>query len=405
MKKIIAGLLCAATVSGAIFAQEATLYNKLGTTAVRKGAYTDSKPYMADIYDEIRATYESDKFSTWGQVKLTIAPEGERFSKLNEDNGPWKQGAKVDGDVEFNAAFRPVEFLEIIGGTNYGEEGLWSASYVPGLYGYGTDFSYGVREWAAGPGATVAFRGAGVGVDGLTIGWNVLKAGKLKVGDKLTWNTAFAASYAIPELVSVGAAAQIDTTEKATQKFGFGAEVTAIENMKIGLGINMATEATSYYFDTDANEILKQVQGMGQEQNSAANYGWEEGVVAALNAGVEYNFAGMGLPLLVGADAGLVLGKKEIGEVNVMPMTFGGFVSFGLLENLLVLDARITFESNMADADAAKVNVLKVIPRVWFNATEADELRLEVPITNQKVLEKSHTGFDVGLYWKHTFKM
>lgn len=398
MKRTIAGLLCAALVGGAVFAQEVTFFNRLGSTLVNQDIGGDAK--FGKFYDRIQGQYESEKFSMWGRV----------HADLESGNG-WDGDVKVTPKVNFNGAFRPVEFFEVILGSNAGDEGLWGAVYLPGAYGYGTDASYGVRKWANGEGLTLAFKGAGVGLDGLNIGWNVLQPGVLswKNGDdtESSWRTGFGVSYVVPELVGIGFGARIDTAKDANQEFGIYAELLAVENLKASVGVSMDTDAT----------IEKFADVTGLTGDPAGDY--EAKFRAFLNAGVEYGFAGMDLPLTVGADVGLLAGADTVIEagdedVTVMPMIAGLWVKFDVTEQLWA-DLRVTYADSLAGGNEDLIYMyevsqalLKVTPRVHFALSEADEFRLESNISTafsktDKSTTESKTGFDIGIYWQHNF--
>lgn len=396
MKRTIAGLLCAALVGGAVFAQEVTFFNRLGSKLVDQPIGGNAK--FGNIYDRIQGQYESEKFSMWGRIQ----------GDLESKNG-WDGDVRLTPKVNFNGAFRPVEFFEVILGSNAGDEGLWGAAHLPGAYGYGTDASYGVRKWAKGAdgdGLTLAFKGAGVGLDGLNIGWNVLQPGSLstKEGDdtKFTWNTGFGVSYVIPELVGIGFGAKVSTAENANQQFGLYAELLAVENLKASVGVSMDTKAT-----------LGSYTGVTGLELSAG----EDKFRAFINAGVEYGFAGMDLPLTVGADVGLLAGAEtvlEVGDkkVTAMPLIAGLWVKFVATEQLWA-DLRLTYADSLAGGDAdykyqASKSLLKVTPRVHFALSEADEFRLESNINTafskkDKSTTESKTGFDIGIYWQHNF--
>lgn len=404
MKRTIAGLLCAALVGGAVFAQEVTFFNRLGSKLVEQPIGGDAK--FGTIYDRIQGQYESEKFSMWGRVQGT----------LQSGNG-WDGHVELASEVHFNGAFRPVEFFEVILGSNAGDEGLWGAAYLPGANGYGTDASYGVRKWANGEGLTLAFKGAGVGLDGLNIGWNVLQPKLLseKVGDdtESRWKTGFGVSYVVPELVGIGFGARIDTAKDANQQFGIYAELLAVENLKASVGVSMDTDAT-VVTAAEVTDLKKRFEAAGQAAMLGA---LESKFHAFLNAGVEYGFAGMDLPLTVGADIGLLAGadtvyEDEDGEITMMPMIAGLWVKFDVTEQLWA-DLRVTYADSLAGGSndnkyQASHSLLKVTPRVHFALSEADEFRLESNISTafkkkDKSTTESQAGFDIRIYWQHNF--
>lgn len=400
MKRTIAGLLCAALVGGAVFAQEVTFFNRLGSTLVNQEIGGDAK--FGNFYDRIQGQYESEKFSMWGRIHAEL-----------KSGNDWDGDVEVTPTVNFNGAFRPVEFFEVILGSNAGYEGLWGAVHLPGAYGYGTDASYGVRKWADGEGLTLAFKGAGVGLDGLNIGWNVLQKGVLskKVGDdtKSFWKTGFGVSYVVPELVGIGFGARIDTAKDANQQFGIYAELLAVENLKASVGVSMNTDATVVTAAEIPDHFKKELEGLPLEAKFRA----------FLNAGVEYGFAGMDLPLTVGADVGLLAGADTVIEfgdedVTVMPMIAGLWAKFDVTEQLWA-DLRVTYADSLAGGNEDLIYLyevsqalLKVTPRVHFALSEADEFRLESNISTafkktDKSTTESKTGFDIGIYWQHNF--
>lgn len=391
MKRTIAGLLCAALVGGAVFAQEVTFFNRLGSTLVNQDIGGDAK--FGKFYDRIQGQYESEKFSMWGRI----------HADLESGNG-WDGDVKVTPTVNFNGAFRPVEFFEVILGSNAGDEGLWGAVHLPGAYGYGTDASYGVRKWANGEGLTLAFKGAGVGLDGLNIGWNVLQQGDLS-----NWKTGFGVSYVVPELVGIGFGARIDTAKDANQQFGIYAELLAVENLKASVGVSMNTDADVVTAAVIPDHFKEELEGLVLETKFRA----------FLNAGVEYGFAGMDLPLTVGADVGLLAGADTViefanEEVTVMPMIAGLWAKFDVTEQLWA-DLRVTYADSLAGGNEDLIYMyevsqalLKVTPRVHFALSEADEFRLESNIftafkKTDKSTTESKTGFDIGIYWQHNF--
>lgn len=400
MKRAIAGLLCAALVGSATFAQNVTFFNRLGSKLVDQPIGGDAK--FGNIYDRVQGSYDSEKFSMWGRIQADLMSKNY-----------WDGNVVVDCVANFNGAFRPVEFFEVIVGSNAGYEGLWGAAYLPGAYGYGTDASYGVRKWANGEGLTLAFKGAGVGLEGLNIGWNVLQPGVLsdktlnEKGEnetKVSWKTGVGVSYVIPELVGIGFGGKFDTTKDANQQFGLYAELLAVENLKASVGVSMDTKAD---LGTAAAVTGLNVPGANTEAKFRA----------FLNAGAQYGFAGMGLPLTVGADIGLLAGAETVVEygdkkVTAMPMIAGLWVRFDATEQLWT-DLRVTYADSLAGGDAdykysASSSLLKITPRVHFLLSEADEFRLESNISTafskeDKNTTKSKSGFDIGVYWQHNF--
>lgn len=414
MKRTIAGLLCVALVGTAGFAQEVTFFNRFGSVLVEQDAVTDASADFGHLFNRVQGSYDSEKFSLWGRAEMEL-----------RSTNRWEGNVSVGLDTDnllFSGAFRPLEFLELIVGKGAGDEGLWGASYLPGAYGYGTDASYGVRKWASGEGFTVAFKGAGVGLDGLTIGWNALTAPDVlanKLNDEQDksegWNTGLGVSYIIPDLVGIGFGGRFDTAEDANQEFGLYAELLAVEGLQASVGVSMDTKATVY--DIESKNIGK----VDVEKGPGANNDFlkEREFRAFVNAGVQYNFGVMGLPLAVGADAGLLAGAEEVykkassGEtVTVMPMIVGALVSFVPNEQFWA-DLRVTYADSLANGDedvkyVAQRSNLTVTPRAHFILNGTDEFRLAVPISTNfwkqgKDTSKNATGFKVEVWWQHNF--
>lgn len=416
MKRTIAGLLCAALVGTAGFAQEVTFFNRFGSQLVTQDASENASADFGHLYNRVQGSYDSEKFSLWGRAQM----------RLYSINNKWDENVRVGLDPDhlmFSGAFRPLEFLELIVGKGAGDEGLWGAAYLPGAYGYGTDASYGVRKWASGEGFTVAFKGAGVGMEGLTIGWNALTEEDTLSQKKADgsqdksegWETGLGVSYIIPDLVGIGFGGRFNTAENANQELGIYAELLAVENLQASVGVSMDTNATVY-------EIEK--KNIDKVSVTAADNNWgqtsllqERDFRAFVNAGVQYNFGGMGLPLAVGADVGLLAGAVEVWKlgnesVSVMPMIVGALVGFVPNEQFWA-DLRVTYADSLASGSETikhygQRSNLTVTPRAHFILNGTDEFRLQVPISTNfwkqnKDTSKNATGFKVEVWWQHNF--
>ena len=445
MKRIIAGMIGAAVLGGAVVAQEVTFYNRMGSVLVEQAAAKDADANFGKLYDRIVGQYDSEKFSFFGRFQADLIgwpSDKETIDKvgLNPDE---PDNHKRWGDyiglaapiIEFNGAMRPLPFLEIALGNSYGTETPWEGYELPGSYGYGSDVTYGRGEWADGNGGTVLFKGAGIGMDGLYIGWNILpitnarNGGFKGKGFPDGWDTQLGLIYNVDGLLGIGVGAKLSTRKwtegedrNANQQIGVYIEYTGVENLKVGAGVTMDTNSLGA-----AGDFIHESRGdeLGFELGPISQYvsldRHEYGFVPFVNAGAEYNFAGMGLPITLGADVGLYAGAQTVvvnpddEDVTMMPMLVGLLVRVDPMENLW-FDVRAVYEDALLKGvpDGSDINLsrLTVTPRVHFLLSESDEFRLQVPIMTNWIPEtkaggnfetSTHTGFNIGVFWQHNF--
>ena len=440
MKRIIAGMIGAAVLGGAVVAQEVTFYNRMGSVLVQQAAAEDADAEFGRIYDRIVGQYDSEKFSFFGRFQADITGKHDEIPTTDGRNKfkPWADNITLDAPIiEFNGAMRPLPFLEIALGNSYGTETPWEGYELPGSYGYGSDTQYGRGYWADGQGGTLLFKGAGIGVDGLYVGWNILpvqdafKVGA-RDGEGDGWDTQLGLIYNVDGMLGIGVGARLSTRKweegngkdrNANQQIGVYLEYTGVENLKVGAGVTMDTNsygsAADFIHESRGDEFgfnLGDISGYGFNLNRS-----EEGFVPFVNAGAQYSFAGMGLPLTLGADVGLFAGEQTImvdpdGEdITVMPMLVGALVRFDAMENLW-LDLRAVYEDALVKGPEelvgdVTISRLTITPRVHFLLSESDEFRLQVPITTDWVGElkgtkfekNSYTGFNIEIFWQHNF--
>ena len=426
MKRIIAGMIGAAVLGGAVVAQEVTFYNRMGSVLVNQPAVENADADFGRLYDRIVGQYDSEKFSFFG-----------RFEAELMSNDGWDEhiGLGLGFDPEFNGAMRPLPFLEIALGNSYGTETPWEGYELPGSYGYGSDVTYGRGLWADGNGGTILFKGAGIGMDGLYIGWNILpitnarNGGFKGKGFPDGWDTQLGLIYNVDGLLGIGVGAKLSTRKwtegedrNANQQIGVYIEYTGVENLKVGAGVTMDTNSLGA-----AGDFIHESRGdeLGFELGPISQYvsldRHEYGFVPFVNAGAEYNFAGMGLPITLGADVGLYAGAQTVvvnpddEDVTMMPMLVGLLVRVDPMENLW-FDVRAVYEDALLKGvpDGSDINLsrLTVTPRVHFLLSESDEFRLQVPIMTNWIPEtkaggnfetSTHTGFNIGVFWQHNF--
>ena len=422
MKRIIAGMIGAAVLGGAVVAQEVTFYNRMGSVLVNQPAVENADADFGKLYDRIVGQYDSEKFSFFGRFQADL---------MSGDG--WDEHIGLDAPIiEFNGAMRPLPFLEIALGNSYGEELPWEGYELPGSYGYGSDVTYGRGEWADGNGGTVLFKGAGIGMDGLYIGWNILPiTNALNGGFKGKnfpdgWDTQLGLIYNVDGMLGIGVGARLSTRKweegngkdrNANQQIGVYLEYTGVENLKVGAGVTMDTNGTGGFFKNRNLDDTGFVKGGGVVGDALDWVGNVEeidhGFNAFVNAGAEYNFGGMGLPLTLGADVGLYAGKTTVevvqngDDITAMPMLVGLLLRVDPMENLW-FDLRGVYEDALVSEEDSNVSRLTITPRVHFLLSESDEFRLQVPITTNWIPNgvdgrDSYTGFNIEIFWQHNF--
>ncbi len=439
MKRIIAGMIGAAMLGGAVVAQEVTFYNRMGSVLVEQDAAKDADANFGKLYDRIVGQYDSEKFSFFGRFQAEIVGSPTAAARQAIPAGVWGEFEKPWSDyiglnasiIEFNGAMRPLPFLEIALGNSYGEELPWEGYELPGSYGYGSDVTYGRGEWADGNGGTVLFKGAGIGMDGLYIGWNILPVSnaigfKGPDGFPDGWDTQVGVIYNVDGMLGIGVGARLSTRKweeangkdrNANQQIGVYLEYTGVENLKVGAGVTMDTNGTGGFFKNRKLDDTGFVKGGGVVGDALDWVGnvdeIDHGFNAFVNAGAEYNFGGMGLPLTLGADVGLYAGKTTVevvqngDDITAMPMLVGLLLRVDPMENLW-FDLRGVYEDALVSEEDSNVSRLTITPRVHFLLSESDEFRLQVPITTNWIPNgvdgrDSYTGFNIEIFWQHNF--
>lgn len=280
---------------------------------------------------------------------------GGRAQVAFQSTDQWKDEISLTGNqtwFEFNAAVRPLSFLEFAVGNSFGKELPWSGYELPGAYGYGSDASYGLRKYSNGEGMTMLFRGAGTGIgflEGLTIGWNSLPLDSIKSMGKSAWTTAVGVNYNIMGVANLSFGGQFDTASDASQTIGIYGELLAVENMKANVGLTMYTNSSV----VDPSSIA------GSTTSASTGYGInkaEKGFVPMVNAGVQYMLPWF--PLYLAADMGIVAGKQTVEngtDVTMMPILVGGLVGMDITEKLYT-HVRVTYGDNLASESAVRAS-------------------------------------------------
>ena len=327
---------------------------------------------------------------------------GGRAQVAFQSTDQWKDEISLTGNqtwFEFNAAVRPLSFLEFAVGNSFGKELPWSGYELPGAYGYGSDASYGLRKYSNGEGMTMLFRGAGTGIgflEGLTIGWNSLPLDSIKSMGKSAWTTAVGVNYNIMGVANLSFGGQFDTASDASQTIGIYGELLAVENMKANVGLTMYTNSSV----VDPSSIA------GSTTSASTGYGInkaEKGFVPMVNAGVQYMLPWF--PLYLAADMGIVAGKQTVEngtDVTMMPILVGGLVGMDITEKLYT-HVRVTYGDNLASESAVRASEVVISPRIHYKTESWGELRLDPGFTFITTDSDTNFGFSVGVFWEYKF--
>ena len=139
MKKTIVSTVLAALLVGAgVSAQEVTFSDRVGAILVTQEATSGSDASFGYLYNRLVGGYQNEMFSIWGRAQVAL-----------QSTDQWKNEISLKGNqtwFEFNAAVRPLRFLEFAVGNSFGQELPWSGYELSGAYGYGSDVSYGLRK-------------------------------------------------------------------------------------------------------------------------------------------------------------------------------------------------------------------------------------------------------------------
>lgn len=390
MKKTIVSTVLAALLVGAgVSAQEVTFSDRVGAILVTQEAAPDSDASFGYLYNRLVGGYQNEMFSIWGRAQVAL-----------QSTDQWKDEISLEGNqtwFEFNAAVRPLRFLEFAVGNSFGQELPWSGYELPGAYGYGSDASYGLRKYSNGEGMTALFRGSGTGVDwlqGLTIGWNSLPLDLIKSMGKSAWKTAVGVNYNLMGKANLSFGGQFDTASDASQAIGLYAELLAVDNMKANVGLTMYT-----------NSSVVDPSGIAGSTTSSFNK-TEKGFIPMVNAGVQYMLPWF--PLYLAADMGIVAGKQTVFEVpggddvTMMPILVGGLVGMDITEKLYT-HVRVTYGDNLASESTVRASEVVISPRLHYKTTKWGELRLDPGFTLITTDSDTNFGFSLGMFWEYKY--
>lgn len=390
MKKTIVSTVLAALLVGAgVSAQEVTFSDRVGAILVTQEAAPDSDASFGYLYNRLVGGYQNEMFSIWGRAQVAL-----------QSTDQWKDEISLEGNqtwFEFNAAVRPLRFLEFAVGNSFGQELPWSGYELPGAYGYGSDASYGLRKYSNGEGMTALFRGSGTGVDwlqGLTIGWNSLPLDLIKSMGKSAWKTAVGVNYNLMGKANLSFGGQFDTASDVSQAIGLYAELLAVDNMKANVGLTMYT-----------NSSVVDPSGIAGSTTSSFNK-IDSGFIPMVNAGVQYMLPWF--PLYLAADMGIVAGKQTVFEVpggddvTMMPILVGGLVGMDITEKLYT-HVRVTYGDNLASESTVRASEVVISPRLHYKTTKWGELRLDPGFTLITTDSDTNFGFSLGMFWEYKY--
>lgn len=387
MKKTIVSTVLAALLVGAgVSAQEVTFSDRVGAILVTQEATSGSDASFGYLYNRLVGGYQNEMFSIWGRAQIAL-----------QSTDKWRDEISLTGNqtwFEFNAATRPLKFMEFAVGNSFGSELPWSGYELPGAYGYGSDASYGLRKYSSGNGMTMLFRGSGTGVgflDGLTIGWNSLPLDVVKSMGKSAWKTAVGVNYNLMGKANLSFGGQFDTASGANQTIGLYAELLAVDNMKANVGLTMYT-----------NSSVVDPSGIAGSTTSSFNK-TEKGFIPMVNAGVQYMLPWF--PLYLAADMGIVAGKQTVeygNDVTMMPILVGGLVGMDITEKLYT-HVRVTYGDNLASEAARRASEVVISPRLHYKTTKWGELRLDPGFTFITTDSDTNFGFSLGMFWEYKY--
>lgn len=410
-------LLCHGT-----FAQYASFYNRLSSVLVIQDAEEDASPSFGSVSNRVVGRYDSEKFTLWGRAEFTITSDNR-----------WKGNVEFEPSImEFAGAMRPFPFLELILGRGYGGskgEFALTGYTLTGAFGYATEASYGLRKWADGEGFTVLFRGDGLGIEGLRIGWNAfpflrnsqektqsgMPYGALRWDNKAAWYTTVSVNYTLAQLITFNLAARLDTAKDANQTVGIYTEFIGAPGLRANAGVTLDTKdplADRFYALTQVRSMVWYSPGnlFPADPRFENPYSWlpERKFSAAVNAGVEYSFKdALGLPLMLAADMGITAGWREAqaagGKTDVLPLLVGGLVQYNITDPLL-FRLQVRYADDFASVEAERDSAISIMPRLHYNAGKIGEFRLEpVVLLTKSGTADWVTGFLVGAFWQYNF--
>lgn len=386
-------LTLACLVAASAVAQKVSLFNRFGSTFLSQEAEKDASPDFGNLYNWVVGGYEDEKFSFYGRLQLTLEAgatgwkDGATFG-VGTNNA--QTGTKF---MEFSGAFRPLPFLEVAVGNGYGSndrmELPWEGYQLPGGYGYATETSYGLRKWASNNGVSLLFRGAGVGVEGLTVGWNALPLGNMMVEGRSAWDTTLAANYLLGGVANIGVAGRFDTAEDAGHAVGVYGELLAVRGLKVNAGATMYTGSTA--------TVLGSADAMAT---------YSKAFTAVINAGLQYTVAP--LRMTVGADMGILAGSQKLTgqyarhNATAMPLLVGGIIRWTIIPPVHAR-IQVKYGDNLASKDAARESKVSINPRISYNGGKIGTFCLDPVIEIVCKNTETFTGYRLGLYWQYNF--
>ncbi len=370
-------------------AQRVSLFNRLGSTFLSQSAEPGAVPDFGNLYNWVVGSYEGRKFSLYGRLQVAL-----------ESSDGWEDdvrfGIRADNSrpgtsfLEFSGAFRPVDFLEIALGNGYGTNNRmplpWADYQLPGGYGYATELSYGLRKYASDNGLTLLFRGDGAGLEGLTLGWNVLPIGAIVGQNGDAWRNSVGLNYTIAEAVTLSFGGRFTTELSASQVVGVYGELVAVRGLKVNAGVTMTTESAR--------------TSLGSNDASAAH---RKSFTAVVNAGAQYTITG--LRMTVAFDGGILAGPQRLAgpaDASAMPVLAGVMLRWTFLPPLTTI-IQVRYGDNLASSQAARESKLTVTPRLLYRAGRAGTFCLTPVVTVSRKAGVQRLGYDLGLYWQYNF--
>ena len=386
-------LTLACLVAASAVAQKVSLFNRFGSTFLSQDAEKDASPDFGNLYNWVVGGYEGEQFSFYGRLQFMLEAGATGWKDSATFGVGTNNAQKGTKFMEFSGAFRPLPFLEVAVGNGYGSndrmELPWEGYQLPGGYGYATEASYGLRKWASNNGLSLLFRGAGVGVEGLTVGWNALPLGNMMVEGKGAWETTLAANYLLGGVANIGLGARLNIAEDAGQVVGVYGELLAVRGLKVNAGATMYTGST----DT----VLGSADAM-------AMYG--KTFATVVNAGLQYTVSP--LRMTVGADMGILAGRQKLTgqyarhNATAMPLLVGGIIRWTIIPPVHAR-IQVKYGDNLASREAARESRVTVNPRISYNAGRIGTFCLDPVIEIVRKNTESFTGYRMGLYWQCNF--
>ncbi len=388
-KQLIAGAVFLVFVGIPLLSQEVSLFNRLGSTFLSQGTEPGAVPEFGNLYNWVVGSYEGRKVSLYGRVQVALESadgwkEDVRFDI--KTNNP-SSGTKF---LEFSGAFRPVDFLEVALGNGYGSNDRmplpWDGYQLPGGYGYATELSYGLRKYASANGLTLLFRGDGVGLEGLTLGWNALSVGAIAGGEGDAWRNSVGLNYTIAEAVTLSFGGRFTTGLSASQIVGVYGELVAVRGLKVNAGLTMTTESTKTSLGSN--------DAVAQHQKS---------FTAVVNAGAQYTITG--LRMTVAFDGNVLAGPQRlagVADASAMPVLAGFMLRWTFLPPLTTI-IQVRYGNNLATVQKARESKLTVTPRLLYRAGRAGTFCLTPVITVSRKAGVQRLGYNLGLYWQYNF--